>query len=228
MKNKKTKISVVLILALSLPLSTISAKDAPPETSFDGLNLVKSEKHSLAYLRDNTDFSEYDKIFILPSQVAFKKNWQRNYNNDHMMTSRIKNSDVEKIKNGVAKLFDETFTEYMAKVKGYTVVAENGPGVLILKPAIINLDVHAPDIKTANRTATFAETAGAATLYLEFYDGVSNEILARVADAKQTRNRGYHSWSNRITNSADAKQLIGHWAQQLTEILEDIGDIKGK
>ena len=116
----------------------------------------------------------------------------------------------------------------MAKVKGYTVVTENGPGVLILKPAIINLDVHAPDIKTANRTATFAETAGAATLYLEFYDGVSNEILARIADAKQTRNRGYHSWSNRITNSADAKQLIGHWAQQLTEILEDIGDIKGK
>jgi hypothetical protein len=49
-----------------------------------------------------------------------------------------------------------------------------------------------------------------------------------VADAKQTRNQGYHSWSNRITNSADAKQLIVHWAQQLTETLEEIGDIEEK
>jgi hypothetical protein len=51
--------------------------------------------------------------------------------------------------------------------------------------------------------------------------------LARVADAKETRSRGYHSWSNRVTNSADAKQLIGRWAKQLTEILEDIGGIEG-
>jgi hypothetical protein len=227
MTNIISKISVILLLSLALPLATISAKDVPAETTFDGLHLVKNENHTLAYLKANTDFSEYDKILILPSQVAFKKNWQRNYNNDHLMSSRIKNSDVERIKNDVTAIFNETFAEEMANVKGYTLVAENGPGVLILRPAIIDLDIHAPDIKSASRTKIYTETAGAATLYLEFYDGVSNEILARVADAKTTRNRGYHSWSNRVTNSADSKQLIRRWAKQLIEALETIKGVDG-
>jgi hypothetical protein len=222
MKNIINPVSAILLLTLTLPIAMVSAKDAPPETSFDGLHLVKNEKHTLAYLKDNADFSEYNKIFILPSQVAFKKNWQRNYNNDHLMSSRIKNSDVERIKNDVAMLFNQTFEEEMANVAGYTLVTETGPGVLILKPAIIDLDVHAPDVRSASRSKTFAETAGSATLYIEFYDGVSNEILARVADAKTTRNRGYYSWSNRVTNSADSKQLIRRWAKQLIIALETV------
>jgi hypothetical protein len=122
-------------------------------------------------------------------------------------------------------LFNQTFEEEMANVAGYTLVTETGPGVLILKPAIIDLDVHAPDVRTASRSKTFAETAGSATLYIEFYDGVSNEILARVADAKTTRNRGYYSWSNRVTNSADSKQLIRRWAKQLITALETVNGV---
>lgn len=222
MKNIISNISVALLLAMALSACAGNTTKDRPEKTIDGLSLVKSEKHTMAYLKDNADFTEYDKILILPSQVAFKKNWQRDYNNDHIRGGRIKNSDVEKIKTSVKELFDETFIDEMKNVEGYSIVTENGPGVMILRPAMIDLDVHAPDIQTASRSASFVETAGSGTLYLEFYDGVSNEILARVADSKETRNRGYHSWANRVTNSADTKQLIRRWAKQLTEILDGI------
>ena len=222
MKNIIINIGIAPLLAMVLSACTSNTTKDFSEKSFDGLSLVKNEKHTMEYLKGNADFTAYDKILILPSQVAFKKNWQRDYNNDHIRGGRIKSSDVEKIKKSVKELFDETFADEMKNVDGYSIVTENGLGVMVLRPAVIDLDVHAPDIQTASRFASFVETAGSGTLSLEFYDGMSNEILARVADSKKTRNRGYHSWANRVTNSADTKQLIRRWAKQLTEILEDI------
>ena len=70
---------------------------------------------------------------------------------------------MERIKTKVSTLFMEVFTEELEK-GGYQLATERAEDVLIVKPAIIDLDVNAPDIRTASRVETYARSAGSMTL----------------------------------------------------------------
>ncbi len=61
--------------------------------------------------------------------------------------------------------------------KGFPVVDEAGPDVLLLRPALINVDVAAPDIMTAGMQNTYVRSAGAMTLYMEMYDSATSTLI---------------------------------------------------
>jgi len=93
--------------------------------------------------------------------------------------------------------------------------------VLIIRPAIIDLDVTAPDTRSAGRTRDFAATAGAATLYMELFDSVSGDMIGRAADRSVIRSSGGRiSWTNSVTNTAEARRMFGRWADQLRTFLD--------
>jgi hypothetical protein len=53
------------------------------------------------------------------------------------------------------------------------------------------------------------------------YDSVSGQIIGRAADRQATRNAGGTvSWSNRVTNTADARRMFGGWASTLRDFLD--------
>ena len=213
-KSNLIKASLIVVgTVLTMGCNTTSNV---PQVSQDGMELEVNKRSTIGYKKEGIDFSEYTHVLILPSQVAFKKNWQRDYNRDQVgLSTRVKDEDVIRIKTGVAKLFDEVFKEEFSKTGDNPVVEKSGTGTLILKPAIINLDVNAPDLKSAARVKTFTSETGKATLFLEMYDGVSGEILARVIDAEIVGNNTHTSWANRVTNTADAKRTIRKWAKNL-------------
>ena len=207
---------------LSIVLAGAVAGEEPlQKVTHDGLHLVPGAKVAAAWAKPDADFSGYDKIMILDAYVAFKKNWAR----DHNRTSvyRITPRDVENIKQGTAELLRETFVEELSRDGGYPVVDAAGADVLLLRPAIIDLDVTAPDVPHAGRTYNFASSAGAATLLLELYDSVSGEILARAIDRKTARHPGHlMRWSNKATNRAEARKVLSGWARQLRVRLDEI------
>lgn len=216
MKKNYFKLSAVGI-ALALVVGCQTTNEAP-QVSPEGMKLKVSERSTIAYKKEGVNFGEYTQVQILPSQVAFKKNWQRDYNRDQTsLSTRIKDDDVLKIKSYVAKLFDEVFKEEFAKKGDSPLVNKAGTGTLIIKPAIINLDVNAPDVRTATRSKTYVTEAGQATLYLEMYDGVSGEILARIVDTEIVGNYSYAKWATRASNTADVKRTIRKWAKKLRE-----------
>ena len=65
-------------------------------------------------------------------------------------------------------------------------VEDAGEDVLIAKPAIVDLDVIAPDLQTAQRSKTYSESAGEMTLVLELYDSLTHDKIVTVRDRKQT------------------------------------------
>jgi hypothetical protein len=222
-KKTISNIAWLVLIACSLPLSVNAEQDKPPETSYDGLVMVKQSKSSVVYSKADVDFSGYDKILLLPSEVAFKKNWRRDYNRSQISTvDRVRESDVTRIKSRVAKLFDETFSDELSSIEGFTLVTEPVPNALILRPSVLDLDVNAPDINSMNRSRVYTRTAGQGTLLLEVYDAVSGEILARVVDVRQTRDNGFHSWASKPRNNADAKALVRKWASKLSSKLLEI------
>lgn len=203
--------SVTIIMGCS----TLYQSEAP-KVSSDGMALKKATRSTIAYKKEGIDFSEYTKVHILPSSVAFKKNWKRDYNRDQMsLSDRLRDEDVIKIKKEVVNLFDETFKEEFSRSGDSPLVTKLTTGTLVIKPAIIDLDVNAPDITSASYRRTYASDSGSATLVLELYDGVSGEILVRILDAEVAGDYGYNHLANKVSNKADAKRMIRKWAKAL-------------
>jgi len=206
------------VLALGIAANQSYAADKFPAESPEGLKLQPKSKASAVYLREGVSFAEYDKVTILECYVAFRKNWQREQN--RYDPSRVRDSDVLRIKTDLAQLFKEVFIKELTK-RGQTVVAEPGTGVLILRPALVNLDAYAPDTLSASRSWSVASDAGHATLFLEVYDGVSSELLARVFDSEIAGQESFATARTRATNRADAEQMLAHWAVGLGTYLEN-------
>ena len=79
----KNVIAIASALALLLTVGCASTSEPPPSTTPDGLELVRSDKHSALYMKPEARLDIYAKFGIVPCQVAFRKNWQRDYNSAH-------------------------------------------------------------------------------------------------------------------------------------------------
>ena len=226
MSNKKlfkTKIALIAVLTVLVgsfaPVQAADDDGWPPKVTSDGLNLVEGTKVAALWVKDGADFSEYHSVMIVDVGVGFKKNWRRDYNRDEIaLDRRVSKSDAEKIKHRVADEFKTIFKQQL-NLAGYIVFDYDfklaDDDVLVLRPAIMDLDVTAPDVDSASRGRTYTASAGAMTLYMEFYDSVTSSILGRVVDRQNARDNGVVTVSNRVTNKAAADRLFKKWADLL-------------
>ena len=214
----------VLIVPLMLLLVATAgyAKDDFPKVSHDGLHLMPDTQLRAVYMKPGADLSQYDKIALLDAYVAFKKNWKREHNEDEPFEMRVSDKDMKEIRERVAKEFAKEFTKVLSTEGGHQVVTGAGDGVLILRPAIVNLDVTAPDIMTAGMSETVVASAGSMTLYLELYDGKTQAIIARIIDPEAADNVGIAQVANRVTNTADFDRVLRRWAEILNKHLAQI------
>lgn len=216
-----TGVLMCAVLGLMTASSTW-AKDKLPEVSSDGLHLVKHAKVEVAYAKPGATLDTYTKVKILDCYVQFKKNWEREYNlNEVGLEGRVTDKDADAIKTHLAAEFKKVFTKVLTK-GGHEVVDKTGPDVLLLRPAIINLDVTAPDIMTPGFTQTYVTSAGQMTLYMEMYDSATSTLLARVIDPQAGDTGGIAMTANRVTNMAEADQIFYHWAKLLNGHLADM------
>ncbi len=148
-----------------------------------------------------------------PTEIAFRKNWQRNYNNQSMrLSSRISDADVERAVTEGGNAATEIFAQTFAK-GGYPVVTAPGPDVLRVRTAVINLQVSAPDTMSSGRSRSYSSEAGAATLVVEVRDSVSGAILGRVVDSRLAGDNSYMMRRNSVTNRADFRNVALAWAK---------------
>lgn len=219
--NIKICIKTMLVLVCFLAVNTVSAKDEPPETSHDGLVLVKDSKVDIAYALPGADLSGYSKVIVLEAHIAFIKNWQRDQNRSRI-SGRVSDKDMQRMISRGKDLFAHVFTDVLEE-NGYPVVNSAGADVLLIRPAIINLDVTVPDKQTAGRSYTWSASAGQATLYVELYDSVTGQILARASDRKVERNSDIR-WTmarSSVSNTADATRALKYWAGLLVKALDN-------
>ncbi len=189
------------------------------EISFDGLVRIEASNVAAAYIDPEADFSVFQRVAILDPFVTFRSNWQRDVNRSRSR-GRIRASDMERIKADVASLFKEVFTERLEADDGIEVVVFADYDVLLLRPAIIDLDITAPDMRTAGRSRTYIASAGAATLYIELFDSLSGNIIGRAIDRRASRIPGRAAWAGRVTNTAEARRMFRGWADILRDFLE--------
>jgi hypothetical protein len=217
--SKRFYFTVALVsLFLAGPLA---AKNELPEVTEDGLHLQKQSRSGALYVKPEATLEHYNKIMLVDAYVAFKKDWQADYNRSRVgLGMDIKDKDMERIKIDVANEFRKVFTETLEK-GGYEVVTETGYDVMIVRPAIINLEIAAPDLNTAGMQATIVSRAGSLTLYAELYDSVTSEKFAQVIDAQEAGDRGFGYRATRVTNRQALDQTVRHWAGRLVKGLDE-------
>lgn len=202
-----------------------SASSSVPSQSFDGLELMPDTRFAEVYMRPGADLSAYDTFGITPCQVAFRKNWMRDQNTSRMdLSSRVTQQDVDRIKDSLGAECEKFFREALEQAPPYTLVEqfENGEHVLVLRPSIVNLDISAPDVRSAGRERSYTTQSGQMTLVLELLDGTTGEIQVRIIDRRRSRDTGHMQWSNSVTNRADADRILRRWAGQLREGLDSV------
>ena len=214
-------LSILILGALPAEIWADSDSDVP-QTTIEGLKLVENPKQMVyVWAQPGADLSQYERVYIAEPLVAFKKNWQRDQNRGHI---KVRSSDMERIKNNVAGLFIEVFTEELGK-GGYTLANERAEDVLLVRPAIIDLDVTAPDVRSTARSQSFATSAGSMTLYVELIDSETGDMLAKALDRRADRDTGTLQWQTGPANRAAALRIIRPWAEALREALDEAREL---
>lgn len=194
-------------LALLLGSHALPAFAAKPAPTWDGLVEVQSPRMDVAYLMPGADFRPFKKVMLDKPEVAFRKNWVRDVNQGR--STRVNEADARKILTAVQGNTTDIFADVFTKA-GFQVVTEPGPDVLRVRSAVTDLYINAPDTTSVGRTRTYTANAGEATLVMELRDGLTNALLGRVVDRRETR--GLPGVSNRITNLSEYRSLAREWA----------------
>ena len=192
-----------------LASSAAAAKPAP--TAWDGLVLVQSKRMDHVYLQPGADFRGYTKILLDQPEVAFHKNWAREYNSTSRgLSRRISDRDLQDAISRSVAAAQDIFAEAWTK-GGYAVVDSPGPDVLRVRTGILNVRVTAPDRPTAGRSDTFANEAGSATLFVEARDSLTGALLGRAVDSELAGDN-LTSWRTAVSNRSDFRDLVERWA----------------
>jgi len=197
-------------LLAAAPMAPALAAKAPAD--WDGLVRVKSKRMEFVYLAPGADFRPYTKVSLDPTELAFRKNWQRDYNSTAVgLSGRISDSDVQRVIAEGGKAATAIFTQAFSE-GGYPVTTAPGPDVIRVRTAVVNLTVSAPDMKTSGRSRTFSQEAGQASFVVEARDSMTGALLGRAVDHRLAGDTG--AWMrNSVTNKGDFRVLVKQWAK---------------
>lgn len=214
-----THLITALIFSLTLSISAPAAEGNPPEVTIDGLHRVKDTKMALVYAKPDVDLSQYNRIYLTEPQIAFTKNWLQTQNSIPNQT--VRKADMERIKTELAALFMEVFRDELQNNGGYVLVNGIAEDVLIVHPAIVDLDIFAPDTPGTAGSRSAIPSAGSMTLYMELMDSVTGDMLVKAIDNKYDRTRTHIQARNRMRNEAAARQMLSDWANLLRLALDE-------
>ncbi len=99
--------------------------------------------------------------------------------------------------------------------------------MLRIEPAIVDLNLTAPDTRSPTRMMQYTEYGGEMSLYVELFDAETGKRLARAMDHKRDRRDDYLEWTTRVTNNAMARRMMRGWAETLRENLDAASVAKG-
>ena len=205
-----------------ISLTGCATSAPPPATTPDGLELVRSDKHSAVYMKPDAQLDSYAKFGVVPCQVAFRKNWQRDYNSAHRSASQqVKQRDIDRIKTDLGAECTTFFANALSDEPAYDVVEDwqQGEDVLLVFPNIVNLDITSPDLNSPSMSRSYSASAGSMTLYLELIDAETSEVLVRAYDSKADPET-FVNYANRITNRQAADRILSGWATRLRAAMD--------
>jgi len=228
--NNKT-FDIRLSLALIFAIVVVGCETAPPtiqtgpeaELSFDGLHKVDNSQADAAWARPDFDISGYTKIMPLSAGIEYRQVKDRGRSSIARSQGGPYFID-DKARARFEELVSEVFTEELKKIERFEIVDEPGPDVLVVVGGLLDVVSYVPPDPVGGRSYVYLSSVGDATLVLELRDSETGTILARSIDRRAAEPIGATLQdSNRVSNAAEVRRLIRHWASRLREGLDGFG-----
>lgn len=177
--------AIVLILLSYFFLSPLAAQesDAPLSTDTTGLEKVKRAKFRETYVDTGVDFSQYTKLFLGDAYFDYR---------DVGPAKRTRSSALSASNRGVfgiaqedrikfQEIVSEAFLKELGKGKNYTIVDSIDESTMIMRGAVVDIVSMVPP-QFVGRSEVYLATVGEATLVMEFLDGRTGEVLAKISE----------------------------------------------
>lgn len=202
----------------STPTAPTSVAASPGAASSDGLVLVKNSELGRVYVRPGATLKPYTKFAILNCFVSFAPNWREDMQTNYNIP--ITTEQVQRTEAAIASEFKDVFVSQLEQ-GGFPMVTTAAPDVLVLRPALINVYITAPQNLADPDSVTVSSTTGQLTLFLELYDSVSKQLLARVIDPESvSATDGTFMWQTSAGNITAGREAMTRWADILRQRME--------
>ena len=221
-----SKIFTLSALCTTLSTVVIAEERTAPEVTIDGLHLVRDTKMALVYAKPDVDLSHYNRFYIVEPKVAFEKNWLRDQN--RIPNQFVRKEDMLRIKTELAELFTAVFKKELQNDGAYTLADAPDEDVLIILPAIVDLDVISPDTPGTRNQRSLIASVGSMMLYMELIDSVTGDKLVKAIDIKYDRTPVRTGIRNAVRNETAARDMLGEWAELLRKALDEARVVVGK
>jgi len=218
-------VSLIVVAGLALTGCAGSGFQGESALTHDGLERVSGHNFAEVYLRPGADLAHYQHLSLTQCEVTFRKNWLRDQQRDsRALASRVRQEDADRIRQRIASACDEHFRAALQRAPAQELVEvmPNGEDVLILRPSIVNLDIHAPDVQGATRVRSYTTSAGEMTLNLELVDALTGEVQGRVVDRRRGVEHSQLQWTTSVTNRAEFERILRRWADLLRDSVDRV------
>jgi len=152
------------------------------EVTYDGLYRVDNSRMKMTWVKPDLDLSGYTKIRLIGEGIEYRA-VKRAASTTRANSSRSEFPMDAKQRARLEELTGEVFRDELGKSKYFTIVEEEGPDVLELRGALLDVVSNVPPL-TGGRTDFYLTRIGEATLVIELRDSESNEILVRAIDRR--------------------------------------------
>lgn len=180
----------------------------------DGLARVPSRHVAGVYRLPGASFVQYRRIVLEPPTISFARDWQKNHPD-------VSDAEIQRIQAESAKLFRDEFKRELIDRGSYELTDELAADVLIVNPAIQDLDIMAPDVGVSPGERAF--TTGPVKLKVtgELRDAATGKLVGRLTIYEGNMRYPFNEirQANRATNAHDQRIAYAKWARILNEAL---------
>ncbi|HEU5134837.1 MAG TPA: hypothetical protein VFU13_06805 [Steroidobacteraceae bacterium] len=205
--------TLALVLA-GAAVAGCAASRGPDEMTDDGLARVPSRHVAGVYRLPGASFVQYRRIMLEPPTISFARDWQKNHPD-------VSDAEIRRIQVESAKLFRDEFTRELIDRGSYELTDELAADVLIVNPAIQDLDIMAPDVGVSPGERAF--TTGPVKLKVtgELRDAATGKLVGRLIIYEGNMRYPFNEirQANRATNAHDQRIAYAKWARILNEAL---------
>jgi hypothetical protein len=207
---------LVFGLAFAAALAAGCAADRPPEeTTPDGLVRVPARSFGGVYRAPGASFIQYQRLILEPPSVSFVKDWAEKHPD-------VDTEEMARIRKEAIDLFRVEFERELVKRGPYEFAQEPAPDVLLVVPAIEDLDMTAPEAGSEPLTRTYT-TGRPVTLKVtgDLRDAQTGKLVGRVITYHPPERYPFNDLriANRTAHAHEQRLIFAKWSLLVREAL---------
>ena len=211
--RRMARLAPNLFVSLAIvALAAGCAADPPPnETTPDGLVRVPARSVGGVYRARDASFNQYQRLILEPPSIAFVEDWAKNH-------PEVSPKEIARLRAEAVELLHDEFTRELVKRGPFEFADEPGADVLLVSPAIEDLNILAPAVSgeryVTGRPITFKLSG-------DLRDSQSGRVVGRVIiyhPPEQNAKNELHI-SSRTTIAREQRKVYIDWSRLVHEAI---------